>query len=242
MNSESLQPDTFTLFLRLPRELRFLIWELALPKGRMLSLHKRQCRPEEGSSPVRFVMPQPELPLLRTCHESRITVLKVYQERQFQQLGQPFYYDLKTDAILFNGIELISAFCFDHTAPFTPVGGIANIVGVSLARPSCSGVWDGQLLVAAFWRGIVIERLCSLMSFIGTVEAFYVVHPQCLGTDLEGQIKSKLEKEEAKRNLGRSSSNGGSPGIIVPVVICQDYEDSLDYPEAEHRLRELMER
>lgn len=242
--SESFQSVTFPQFPLFPKELRLSIWKLALPNGRIISVHEIEDQREGRWAFARFVLQQSKLPLLYTCHESRITALQVYQVHQYKQFGQPFFFDPKSDAILFHGVDIMSSCCSDSDGPlktFSPVNGMTRTLGIALAHRPCDGPFGVETFLGSFWRSVIVSGLKTLMKTFGTLDTLFVYHPLCLGTNLKEVLNAMFEQEKDHLELDRSSGSGGSTEITVPKLVFHCYEDALDPQETEAGLRKLME-
>jgi hypothetical protein len=96
----------FTLFPKLPIELRLLIWEMALPGPRVL----KTSLPWDLDAEIRWnLTPSEKSPaILFSCHESRTVALNHYQPLSYERLpfGANFqYFDPSID-ILFHACYL----------------------------------------------------------------------------------------------------------------------------------------
>lgn len=105
-NSDSVTPSTpasttsFTLFTKLPLELRRMIWRSALP-GRIIEVSTR-CAGGLHS----FEAP-PSVPLMAVCQESRKLALEQYElihlPHVYDRISAPFYFSAELDICLADG-------------------------------------------------------------------------------------------------------------------------------------------
>jgi hypothetical protein len=102
--------STFTLFPKLPVELRLQIWELALLGSRIIAIKSKfedgsPTNPEAlGMQPEYRVSSSPQPALLHTTSESRPVPLKHYEETLRDTLmNGPVYFDFKIDTLYLAG-------------------------------------------------------------------------------------------------------------------------------------------
>jgi hypothetical protein len=115
-------PSKFTLFPDLPKELRDMIWDLALPEPRIASImHSRSTNHPKAWSYRRYgrtrwgyvidITPIPT-PLLHTSCEARTAAFRRY-EPAFSGIikGGPIYFDFGRDSLLFTSWLALKRFC-----------------------------------------------------------------------------------------------------------------------------------
>jgi hypothetical protein len=105
-------PTEFSLFPRLPVELRLKIWKHALPGPRIIEFYQTPEGPESGNDFIAKVGRGSHLELLelvKTCRESRNTVEKSYRKVPVEAFdlaamkdGAAFFVDYEHDIILLN--------------------------------------------------------------------------------------------------------------------------------------------
>jgi len=115
--------DEFNLFPKLPIELRSVIWKLALPKPRIITIstqtrfrprcpfrERRSFRHPECFKPVSNAAPIP-CGDFQTSRESRDISLKVYSPAFAERLGKPIYFDWLYDTLYFDSFWGMYHFC-----------------------------------------------------------------------------------------------------------------------------------
>jgi hypothetical protein len=122
----------FTLFPDLPKELQDVIWKLALPKPRVLSVtrYNPHTNPrtnfylQHGVSQFDYIIdvnPVPTL-LLHTSQEARAATLRQYQPAFNGILrAGPTYFDFERDSILFTNWSTLRTFCGDRGLAYAPL-------------------------------------------------------------------------------------------------------------------------
>ncbi|KUJ13453.1 uncharacterized protein LY89DRAFT_785150 [Mollisia scopiformis] len=105
---------SFTLFPKLPIELRFLIWKLAHDEPRVLNISKSDRAREPFSPSTYRVRPMSSPPpLLHTNREARKIGLELRQLCFKSMLNnKPMYYSFAKDSLLLDGVE--TCYCFTH--------------------------------------------------------------------------------------------------------------------------------
>lgn len=93
---------TFTLFPRLPMEIRELIWHMTLPGPRLVEIQYKHSSSSEGNTLLSGAFPRRPPPVsLRVCQESRNKALRVYTLCIPTKIGVPkCYFSPPLDTLL----------------------------------------------------------------------------------------------------------------------------------------------
>lgn len=122
-NASANRLPAFPQFSQLPIEIRDLIWNLALPGPRVINVNYQAYGVTDDDGSVRrrdghiAAQSDADVPMLRTCKESRAIALRVLELSFVNHLPRPIYFNHACDVLLFNGPEALKSFFnFDHTA------------------------------------------------------------------------------------------------------------------------------
>jgi 2EXR family len=154
---KKLDLDNFSLFSKLPNELRVIIWKKALPKSRVVRLVRYAVPPspnENGennaiSNPQQLLKSTHSTPTLFRCsHESREVAMSQYQVWYEGRADmKPFYFNSKRDTIfvesvgalslLMNGdckkVNGISEFTHEHVQSLMLAGDLGTLKSLAFA-------------------------------------------------------------------------------------------------------------
>jgi 2EXR family len=110
---------TFTLFPKLPQELRVKIWEYALPEGpRVVKVYYQGQQSMEPKFKIRAEVSDPATSLLRVSVEARIVALKAYPLAFQTPLLKPLHFNFEKDTLSFYGPNALKYFVMgDFTSP-----------------------------------------------------------------------------------------------------------------------------
>jgi hypothetical protein len=147
----------FTLFAKLPSELRLRIWKFSLPGPRCLELWYHE-RYKQYQAPA--ILPQ----ALQVCNESRQEALKHYKTT-FGSLGSPgrIYFDFEVDILLLNCAGLIPE-GRDYTYVDTIATFLAKAEGISQIRNLA--VCAGFCFLLGAHQNIETEKFTSLKKLV----------------------------------------------------------------------------
>ncbi|KAH6720230.1 hypothetical protein BKA61DRAFT_668147 [Leptodontidium sp. MPI-SDFR-AT-0119] len=98
----------FIVFLKLPAELRLMVWELVLPGERVVRIQEfTECsRHHKPSASCRCIGSKARVPtLLHVCRETRLLALKSYTIAFKNRLLKPTYFNPKVDILLFASVD-----------------------------------------------------------------------------------------------------------------------------------------
>ncbi|KAN0114659.1 hypothetical protein V8E51_004203 [Hyaloscypha variabilis] len=96
------QQQTFNGFRKLPTEIRLMIWHMALPGPRVITIQQRTTveRWQRGCLSASYLIPS----TLHTSHEARQVALRNYQLSFAQNyINNPIYFDFSQDILFIRG-------------------------------------------------------------------------------------------------------------------------------------------
>lgn len=139
--------DVFTLFRELPLELREMVWKMALPRPRMVTVSAEQVHPRDitradiWSSPYNpgyynLLSDARAVPcgLFHACQESRAVALRRYSLAFEGELGTPLYIDWLGDTLC---LESFQAMYYLSDRPRRRLLG--------LERGKAAPIWQGKI-------------------------------------------------------------------------------------------------
>ena len=119
-------PDKFTLFPKLPAELRLRIWKEAYPEPRWIEV----CAEEWWASPPTLSArcATARSPLFAVCHESRVEILKTHQFlRGNEKDCFPIAFDGEKDVLVFRLLKFVYRTDLEVWSQLLPTDMLRNI-------------------------------------------------------------------------------------------------------------------
>jgi hypothetical protein len=107
------QGRTFTSFMRLPVELRDMVWELQLPDPRTITITEDVVHKSLDDPDLRIAKAAktPVPTLLHICKESRDFALRFYRlSFEIELAGRPIYFDFERDLLFIPSERHLKAF------------------------------------------------------------------------------------------------------------------------------------
>jgi hypothetical protein len=203
------EPPIFTLFPKLPFELRQIIWTLALPKPRTIMVTSREfVTYNERMSPVRNYRAghnaQTVPCVLHVCAESRSLGLKTYQLAFATQLrGRPVYFNFQSDTLYMKDSFALESFC----------GGYSDFEKSGLGGDLKENIRHLALGTSCASRKILVELAGyeSLKTLFLEIPRWADWRMEAEVENLEATWRSRLERQNAENQ----SQSEGSARIEV---------------------------
>ena len=165
---ESNPTRSFTLFPRLPTELRLKIWHLAMPGPRTITLQYKFRRRARLESALPYTASWTSKDLnpaaLQVCHESRYEALEIYEQAFGTHAcsGRKVYFDFEQDTLKFGGEENYSESdgILNGAPGYIYPAGTTDWLGLFLSGDYLGGDHDGEkklkrLVIAISWDFLV---------------------------------------------------------------------------------------
>ena len=113
----------FTIFPKLPLELRLIIWSFALPDPQVVTIKKKvESAQQEATTTFKAEASYCMITLLHVCRESRSVAQKHYRLSFKQHLMHPVYIDFSKDTVYFVNCDALEAFIGQPWYPYVPMG------------------------------------------------------------------------------------------------------------------------
>ncbi|KAG4432880.1 hypothetical protein IFR05_011626 [Cadophora sp. M221] len=205
------EEPTFTLFPKLPLELRLMIWKELVPQGRLITIKGGIVKHEyfEGWHANAYPSNSEALnALFQACHDSRKMIQKTHTLSFHDRLTAPIYFDFKHDVLFFKDACSLGKFAPRASSQGPRVNEVRDLVktviGLVMLEGSISNLYSVTLfenLDTMIWEkssGLStrpsIKRLC--------VES--VLEESWKRAQVDGKARTKIEDwsiDETKEQL-----------------------------------------
>lgn len=196
--SKAKPEPAFTLFPKLPAELRKLVWGFALPGPKIVTIFAPKPYAYQNQIEAWYKIPA----MLHTCHESRVLAQKAFDRVFGKSLGgNPVYFDFNQDALFFDGVDAMELF-----------------FGWESGHPPANSVGDERLRFFAM-RASLHRYICQhVYSGLGSPEYFVIAR------DGGGPVpwRDSYVEDTAKSQLAERRTQSGAidPNYTPPKISC----------------------
>jgi hypothetical protein len=201
--------ESFYLFPKLPTELRLIIWSLALPKGRVVSIK------DTASSLVATYDP---VTLLHVNQEARELALKSYHLHWFPGFENMFYLSPKHDILHIMSLEAMQEFCAKDVGPWSWVQDCTRTLAID---PTVEGFFERWFDWVRHDRGDGVYVYTIPGRFMRAFERFeglkklLILHPEVPTEDTPFELTECLGRQIRDRFVQKAITVMGHKRIIL---------------------------
>ncbi|KAL2074935.1 hypothetical protein VTL71DRAFT_8715 [Oculimacula yallundae] len=226
----------FTLFPKLPLELRLMIWECALPAPRIIALVASELLPTNSTKRYNAVKkPSPSNPvLLFVSYESRTVVLSTYRLVFRNLLHTPLYFDFSKDMLFFPRMTDLVLFVLGFKKSLTPGWRLDDVTEIQAVERLVVGIDSNASgrLDMAYLVMLLDDRLRKLSDLILTGEP-----PNSNLRRHRRPISLETFLEEFKANLSRCKGKAGGKVLGQPRLTTMAIDEIFEKCEGKMRIR-----
>jgi hypothetical protein len=181
--------ESFKLFPKLPTELKLIIWSLALPKGRVVSIK------DTASSLIATYDP---VTLLHVNREARELALKSYHLHWFPGFENMFYLSPAHDILHIMSLEAMQEFCAKDIGPWSWVQNCTRTLAID---PTVEGFFERWFDWVRHDRGDGVYVYTIPSRFMRAFERFeglkelLILHPEVPTEDTPFELTECLGRQ-----------------------------------------------
>ncbi|CZR52637.1 uncharacterized protein PAC_02514 [Phialocephala subalpina] len=205
--------ESFTLFPKLPIELRIIVWVLALPRSRRIKMSGQVIKIQNDSGvhsrsrsleQLRLKIKTPSVSMLGTCQESRQVALQYYSPQLGARLnGNPINIDYETNVIIMDGLCY-----FNAVKPLYNFNGVIDHAAVEKELVHFKDKVRNLVLVGNLLMGGKTLAFVAEMKNLETLTLPQEL-PESCANDLHriwGERNKRIVQEEEKARNGEKSA------------------------------------